>query len=182
MDAVSEVKKAQRGDKKAFEGLIFSHRTVMYRMAKTMLQRDEDCADAIQDAILKAYQNIRSLKEPRYFKSWLLRILINECKQMYRQRENIIALELRDEPVSNDDAFARIEVDQLLESLPEDQRELLKLFHIEDISVQDLAAIFEVPESTIKTRLRRAREKAKEIWLAEEERQWSNGKKQLNKR
>jgi RNA polymerase sigma-70 factor (ECF subfamily) len=182
MDAVSEVKKAQRGNQKAFEDLILSYTTVMYRMAKTMLDREEDCADAIQDAILKAYQNIRSLKEPRYFKTWLLRIIINECKRIYRQRKNIIALEPRTELGSNDYAFARIEIEEFLECLPEEQRELLKLFHIEDISIQDLADIFDVPESTIKTRLRRAREKAKEIWLAEEGRQWNSGTRQLNNR
>lgn len=181
MHGITEVKQAQRGDRKAFESLILSHQAVMYRMARSMLSREEDCADAIQEAILKAYQNIRSLREPKHFKTWLLRIVMNECKQIYRRRKNLITLQNWKEPVSRDDAFAHIEVKQLLEALPEDQSQLLKLYHIEDISIQDLAEIYEVPESTIKTRLRRAREKAKEIWSMEEENLWNNGSKQFKR-
>lgn len=175
MDVIKVVKKAQRGNVKAFERLVVFHQVLMYRVAKSILHRDEDCADAIQEAILKAYQSIRTLREPKYFKTWLLRIVMNECHQIHRQRKNLFTLEKCAEPASIEKAFVQIEVEELLDSLPEDQSHLLKLFHIEDISIKDLADIFQVPENTIKTRLRRAREKAREILTMEEDYQWKNG-------
>ncbi|WP_249898863.1 sigma-70 family RNA polymerase sigma factor [Paenibacillus sp. PK3_47] len=147
----------------------------MYRVAKSMLNREEDCADAIQESILKAYQNIGKLREPKFFKTWLIRIVINECNRILIGRKKIIPIHSWTEPASYENAFVQVEVEQLLESLPEEQSQLLKLYHIDDISIQDLAQIYEIPESTIKTRLRRAREKAKEILTAEEESTWKHG-------
>ena len=51
----------------------------MYYIAKSILGNDEDCADAMQNAILNAYSNLASLREEKYFRTWLTRILINEC-------------------------------------------------------------------------------------------------------
>jgi RNA polymerase sigma-70 factor (ECF subfamily) len=102
---------------------------------------------------------------------------MNECHQLHRQRKNLISFEELSEPYSNDQGFEKIEVEQMLESLPEEQRELLKLFHIEDISIHELALIYEVPENTIKTKLRRAREKMRET-LEKHDKEvatWTNG-------
>ncbi|MBB6453183.1 RNA polymerase sigma-70 factor (ECF subfamily) [Salirhabdus euzebyi] len=182
MDTIKLVKKAQRGHVDAFERLIISHKTTMYRIAKTILPSDNDCADAIQEAIVKAYEKIHTLREPQYFKTWLLRIVMNECNQIHRHRKNLISFEKWTEPAAEDHSFTQIEVNQMLATLPKDQGDILTLFHINDISISDLALMFEVPENTIKTRLRRAREKAKEIWELQEE-EFTNGKmgKRTNK-
>lgn len=164
MDALKEVKKAQKGNTSAFEKLIISHQLILYRVAKTILKKDEDCADAVQETVLNAYRKIHTLREPSYFKSWLCRILINECYNIVNRRKNLIALDKWMEPPTPDRGYEEIEIDQMLQTLPPEQGQLLKLFHIEDISIRDLAAIFEVPENTIKTRLRRAREKMRENW------------------
>lgn len=175
MDTIKTVKKAQKGNVSAFEKLILSHKLVMYRVAKTILLKDEDAADAIQEAILKAFQNIETLREPIYFKTWLLRIVMNECYKIANQKKKLISMEDWKEPYSNDAGYEKIEVKQLLEILPEEQSQLLKLYHIDDISVEDLALLFEVPENTIKTRLRRSREKLRELLEKQEEAaKWKN--------
>ncbi|WP_078554347.1 sigma-70 family RNA polymerase sigma factor [Bacillus alkalicellulosilyticus] len=176
MDIQKEVKRAIKGNSTSFEKLIVSHQVVMYRVAKTILSRDEDCADAIQETILKAYENITTLREPKYFKTWLIRILMNESYQILKQRKKVITIEEWEEPRSLDDNFQKIEVTELLHALPVEQRDLLQLFHIEDISIHDLASLYEVPENTIKTRLRRARERVKEILIKEDNSKWKNGK------
>ena len=73
------VKLAKSGDKAAFSELIDCHRQTLYRVAKGILKSDFDVADAIQEAIISAYKNIGSLKNEDYFKTWIIRILINEC-------------------------------------------------------------------------------------------------------
>ncbi|MCC3356227.1 RNA polymerase sigma factor [Bacillus sp. REN16] len=177
MDIAKEVKKARRGSKSSFEKLIVAHKLLMYRVAKTILTNDEDCADVMQEAIIKAYQKIDTLREPAYFKSWLCRIVLNECYQLLRQKKNVIHMEEWLEPQINERGFEEVEVKEMLNKLSEEDSQILKLFHIEGISIIELSQIYEAPENTIKTRLRRAREKMRELWDEKEEgSSWKNGK------
>lgn len=178
MDELKEVKKARKGNVRSFEKLITTYKVLLYRVASSILHRDEDCADAIQEAILKAFQSIHTLREPAYFKTWLVRIVMNECHQLQRQKKNIISIEKLAEPYSNEPGFEKIEVDQLLALLPEEQQQLLKLFHIEGLTIQELSLIYEKPENTIKTRLRRARASIRESLTRQDKEvaAWKNGK------
>lgn len=175
MDLIKDVRKARNGNVGAFERLMDAHKVVMYRVAKTILTSDMDCADAIQEAMLKAFESIKSLREPAYFKTWLLRIVINECNQIHRLNKKVVELAERTAPAADESGFAKVELEQLLMTLPKEDGDLLKLYHIEDISIKDLADIYRTPENTIKTWLRRAREKARRIWEEQEVYEWKNG-------
>lgn len=176
MDLNRDVKKAIKGNRSSFEKLILAHKLIMYRVSRTILSQDEDCADAIQEALLKAFQNIHTLREPRYFKTWLIRILLNECYQLHRKRKNLISIDELLEPISQENGYEKIEIEQLLDVLPSEEKQLLKLFYIEDLSIHDLALILDIPENTVKTKLRRAREKMqKTLAMDEEVTTWKNG-------
>ena len=69
--------------------LILSSERQLYATAKTILADDQDCADAIQESIVKAFIKIHTLKKDRYAKTWLIRILINECYNIARQKKNL---------------------------------------------------------------------------------------------
>ena len=73
----SLVKRAQRGDDQAFVELIEENKQAMYKVAIGILKNDSDAADAIQESILTCYEKLKELKKAQYFKTWLLRILIN---------------------------------------------------------------------------------------------------------
>ena len=171
---IGDVQKARKGNVRAFERLMNSHKVVMYRVAKTILHSDADCADAMQESMLKAFENLKSLREPAYFKTWLLRIVINECNRIHRHNKKVVEITERMAPAA-DEGFAKVEIEQLLMTLPQEDRDLLKLYHIEDISIKDLADLYRAPENTIKTWLRRAREKARRIWEEQEVYEWKNG-------
>ncbi len=178
MDLIKDVKKAMKGNHSSFEKLIHAHKLTMYRVSRTILTRDEDCADAMQEAIMKAFQHIRTLKEPRFFKTWLIRILLNECYQLHRKRKNLVSIDQLEEPSAIESGYEKIEIEQLLNVLPASDKELLKLFYIEDLSIHDLALILNIPENTVKTRLRRAREKMQKTLAKDEEvATWKNGNK-----
>jgi RNA polymerase sigma factor (sigma-70 family) len=178
LDEIKEVKRAIKGNVASFERLITEHKGTMYRVARTILPRDEDCADAIQEAILKAFRGMRTLREPRYFKTWLVRILLNECQQIHRQRKKLVSMEEYADPSIREKGFEQIEVHELLDALPDDQKHILKLFYIEDLSIHDLALILDIPENTVKTRLRRARENMQQLIAKDEEVEtWKNGKR-----
>ena len=69
------IRKAKKGDKDAFCRLMDENVQSMYKIAAAYLKNDEDVADAIQDTILSCYENLRSLRKNRYFKTWLIREL-----------------------------------------------------------------------------------------------------------
>ena len=79
--------------------LIIDSEETMYHIAKSLLYNDADCADAIQEAIVKAFAKLHTLKDDSYAKTWLIRIVMNEC---YAQREkNYFPAGLSDERAGN---------------------------------------------------------------------------------
>ena len=64
--------------------------SMLYHISKSILKNDSDCGDAVQETILKAYEKLPTLKKEKYFRTWITRILINECKGILRKRKNVI--------------------------------------------------------------------------------------------
>lgn len=125
----------------------------LYRIARTMLRSDADCEDAVQEALLRAWSRLSTLRQPQYFETWLIRILINECRRLYRRRRPIES-ELS-ETLAAPAADARL-ADALM-ALPEGYRIAIELHYIEGYSVRELASILRLPEGTVKWRLSRGR-------------------------
>ena len=65
---------------------------MLYHISKSILKNDSDCGDAVQETILKAYEKLPTLKKEKYFRTWITRILINECKGILRKRKNVHTL------------------------------------------------------------------------------------------
>lgn len=86
------VKRAQAGDEEAFVSLIETYKQDLYKIAISMLKNDADAADAMQDTVLSSYENLRGLREPKYFKTWLTRILINHCNRILKERGRMALL------------------------------------------------------------------------------------------
>ena len=74
-------------NKEEFTQRILAAELSLYRVTKSILHNDDDCADAIQNAILKAWQKRYTLRKKDYFKTWLTRIVINECYQIIKESQ-----------------------------------------------------------------------------------------------
>ncbi|MCM0649045.1 sigma-70 family RNA polymerase sigma factor [Clostridium swellfunianum] len=163
MDFEYEVGLAIKGSKDSFAKLIKYLEPSMYRVSKAILQSDNDCADAMQETILKAYKAIESLKEPQFFKTWLIRILINECKKTNMQKGRIIPMEeITSERIVNDIEDS-LSVQELLNTLENDLRSVASLYYFEDLPIKDISGMLSIPEGTVKSRLSRARKKLAEV-------------------
>lgn len=137
--------------------LILSSQETMYRVAKTLLRQDADCADAIQEAIVKAFSGLHTLRSDRYAKTWLIRILINECYAILRRQQRLVPLE----EYFQTQAPRENEYSDLYEAiarLDEHTRLTVTLYYLEGYSVRETAAILEVTENIVKKRLMRARQ------------------------
>ncbi len=166
MDAL--VKKAMQGDNDAFAELFRKHKVTLYRIGKSYLDNDEDIADAMQNTILTAYEKLNTLKHPEYFSTWLIRIMINQCKHTRKNMkyfDSLENLEVRSdsEPVENTVYFR-----DMVDSLSPPYRIVLNLYYGENFSIKEIAEILELSESAVKKRLSRGRELLKTRYFSQE--------------
>lgn len=152
------VKKAKQGDADAFLELMENCSLDMYKVARGILGNDNDVADAIQDTILKCFEKIHTLKKTEYFKTWMIRILINECNQILGHYKRVaMPGELPDTP-RQDASLAEFEFKEMLELVDEKYRIILVLHYVEGFKIAEIAELLDMKENTVKTRLARARE------------------------
>ena len=126
----------------------------LYRVARTMLPSEADCEDAVQEALLKAWAKLHTLREETYFETWLIRILINQCKNWYRRRPGMNVELTEDIPCPETFQSPLLEA---LKALPRKPGIALELHYIEGYSVKECARILGVPEGTVKWRLHQGR-------------------------
>lgn len=159
--------KAKDGDKEAFIDLICEMRHDLYKIARIRLSCDADIEDAIQETTIKAFKSIKKLKKISSYKSWITKILINECNKIYQiRKKNQISYEnlKLDNFLStntNNKSDDEAEFYYLLEGLNYDERMAIILFYMEDYPIKEIARLMKTNENTIKTRLKRAKDKIK---------------------
>ena len=140
----------------------------LYRIAHAILWSDADCADAIQEAVFKGWMKKSSLREGKYFETWLVRILINECRNLIR-RQKLAPLPLNEavagtHPGPDEDPQLRA----ALMELPEKYRMPLLLHHLEGYALADIARMLDMPQTMVKSRLHQARGALRKILKAGE--------------
>jgi RNA polymerase sigma factor (sigma-70 family) len=155
------------GDVEAFTRLIKKNEQSMYRVARSILPSESECLDAAQEAILKAYHSLSSLRDPRLFKSWLMRILVNECYRLGRKASKLVLLDDWHEQASPYRFEENIELQEAVELLEEELRLCIVLYYFEDMAIKDMAIVLSQPEGTIKSRLSRARKKLAAYFASE---------------
>ncbi|WP_456272508.1 sigma-70 family RNA polymerase sigma factor [Bacillus sp. AK031] len=151
------VKKAKKGDEEAFISLITQYEDVLYRTASRMLNNEEDVADAIQDAIISAYEKLHTLKNDEYFNTWMCKILINKCNTLLNKRNSTSMINELLLPENRSDGYQKIELEDALNSLSEVYRMALILYYIVGLNIKEMSEFLTEPEGTIKSRLSRAK-------------------------
>lgn len=139
--------------------LILNSERQLYSTAKTILINDQDCADAIQETIVKAFSKIGTLRNDKYAKTWLIRILINECYTLLRKSSKLVSLEGMSEmtEIETDQRTDYSDLYRAVNSL----KEAVILYYIEDFNIKEIVQILEITEGAVQKRLARARGKLK---------------------
>ena len=160
MEEVFLVKRAIKGDRQAFEKLMDIYFDRLCREAYIRCKYEEDVKEIVQETIYKAYRNIRSLKEPQYFKTWLSRILINVAND-YLRNKGMVDLELDEtsyvkEVVIEDKIEIKIDLYNAIDELEDKYKDAVILRYMDDLKIEDISKILDRPVNTIKTHLRKA--------------------------
>ena len=173
----SLIDRARNGDLDAFESIVRARMDAVYRLTRAILGNEADARDAAQETFVAAWRQVAALREPERFDAWLQRVAVNAARQVHRARSRrrvreipsstVIALADRAAATPRDDAAI---LDAALATLPVEQRAILILHHLEDHPLAELAAIFDVPLGTAKSRLFTARRSLAAAIAADEER------------
>ena len=142
--------------KETFTDLVLESEKTMYRVALSILKNEIDCEDAVQTAILTAYEKLSTLRNETYFKTWLIRILINACNKQLRHRSR--HSDLTEDIESNVNNVECLEIREALDKLPIKYRQVIVLYYIEEFSVKEIKEILRIPEGTVKSRLSKGRD------------------------
>lgn len=153
-------------NKEDFSKQVLAAESSLYHVSKSILHNDEDCADAIQSGILKAYQKLDTLRNDKYFKTWLTRIVINECYQIIRSAQKYVPLE--EYPGWDAGAVSAAEEESevmlALVQLNEKYRIPIVLHEIEGYSHKEIAEILGLSETNVGNRIFRGK-KILRKWL-----------------
>ena len=176
------VRLAQSGEEAAFEELIRRHQQRVFGLVNGILRRREDVEDVVQQVFLKVFISLKRFDLRAAFSTWLYKITVNECWDYLRKkkvRPLVYETDLSEDQISRLDGAASAEhppesparraevldmLDQLLDELPDRDRELLVLKEVEGFSVQELAEILNVNVSTVKVRLFRTRARLMDLY------------------
>ncbi|MDR6726475.1 RNA polymerase sigma-70 factor (ECF subfamily) [Paenibacillus amylolyticus] len=159
MDSTDLVHQAIAGDRDAFISLIREIENSLYNTAKSMLRKEEDVADAIQETILKAYKSMHTLREAQYFRTWMFRILINECNTMLSRRSlSTSYAEVPEAHQRRSSPYDEVDMREAVDRLEESKRMVIVLHYFEDLTLRQVADALNISESAVKMRLSRARQ------------------------
>ena len=155
------VKRSKKGDKEAFAQLIDQNRQMLYNTALLVLRQ------VLQDAILACWENLPSLRKDRYFKTWLVKILLNKCRDVQRGKSHFAYVEELPESGDEPDWDTSMDVRRTMDKLGENDQLLLSLFYYDDFSVRQIADALSLSEGALRTRLTRSRERFKKLYVQE---------------
>lgn len=155
-------------DKQFFTQEVKQAERSLYRIARSYLTTDADAADAVQEALTRAWAGRDTLREQKYFRTWLTRIVINACKDELKKRRRAKALPAMPEPVQNAPAERDDELRGALQTLGPKYRVPLALFYLDGYTIVEISKLLSLPQGTVKNRLFRAKQKMRTYYQSEE--------------
>jgi len=176
LDEDDLIRRAKRGDKHAYEELVYAYQGIAFRTAYVLAGNAADAEEAAQDGFVKAWRALGRFRDGAPFRPWLLQIVANEARNRRRSagRRAHLALRAATEHPSGDAApspeAALLSAQQregllaAVNELPEDQRSVITLRYFVGLSEQEVADALDLPTGTIKSRTSRALERLRESY------------------
>lgn len=158
------VKRAMKGDARAFVELMESEKTGMYKVACCYLSSEADRADAMQETVLTCWEKLATLKQAKHFRTWMIRILINKCLDICRSNQIRGQMEDIDEVQAASYDENLTEFWDVMNRLEEKYRTILILYYVEGFKIREISQLLEMSENTVSTRLQRGKKRFQQIF------------------
>ncbi|MBP3038991.1 sigma-70 family RNA polymerase sigma factor [Bacillaceae bacterium Marseille-Q3522] len=157
------IKKAQKGNDNAFLILFQQYEQDIYRTAFVYVKNQSDALDVVQETAYRSFKSINNLKEPKYFKTWLIRIAISCAVDLLRKQKNIVQMKPEYEEFVSGEVIEDIDLEMtvrgLIERLNEDEKSVIILRFYEGLTIKEVSEALDIPLGTAKTVLYRALDK-----------------------
>jgi RNA polymerase sigma-70 factor (ECF subfamily) len=156
------VGRAQSGDREAFEALAMAAYDRLYAIGRRILRDESAAEDAVQEALVRAWRDMRALRDPDRFEAWLYRLLVRACYDQARSRRRftLTVAAITAQPADHTDAYARVaqrdELERLFVQLSVEQRAAVVLTHYLGLSAPEAGRILGVPTGTVYSRVHTA--------------------------
>ncbi|MCM0649454.1 sigma-70 family RNA polymerase sigma factor [Clostridium swellfunianum] len=153
------VSKSKKGDISAFIELLKKNQELFYKIAFAYTKNGYDAEDCISEAAIIGFEKLTHLRRTDKFFNWFTSILINTCRKKYRSKEQSASDEELGE-IIDEFSYSAVEdkiiIEHLLNTLKQDERELLVLRYLKDYSLNEIASIMDIPVNTVKTKIYRS--------------------------
>lgn len=160
MDIENLVRLAQKGEDNAFYELISLNKEKMYVTAYAYVNNKEDALDIVQESVYKAYTSIKKLKEPKFFNTWITRIVINCSIDLVRKNKKLKVS--KEEELMINGAYLedlkeeKIDLREAINCLDEKYKAVVILKYFHQLTLVEVADTLEMPLGTVKTYLNKA--------------------------
>ncbi len=155
-------------DQETFICLVRQSESTYYRVARSILQKEQDAEDAVQEGILKAWQKRHRLKNEALFATWSTRIVINVCYDILRENKPLLFFGEDAPTVEAPREERNLDLFYALWTLPPKVRIAVVLHYVEGYTTEEVASILKIPQGTVKSRLSAGRTRLRKL-LKEEE-------------
>lgn len=173
MQEAELIEAAQNGDRDALIHLLRQVETPLYRTAYYMLGNEQDALDATQDALIKIYKSFHSFEQKAKFLTWAQRIVTNVCIDRCRKKKDTVSID-EYEYVLNQSGESYVEdelnrkmiaedIQEAIQQLPENQRVVVVMRYLQDLSYKEIADAVNLPINTVKSHLFRARQQLQSL-------------------
>lgn len=167
---------ARKGDQRAFAELVELYKDKIFHLANRMLNNRHEAEDVVQETFLRVFRNLDRYDENLKFSTWIYRIGTNLCIDRLRKRKPSYSLDAEINDQDGTDGYSMIPSDdrtpesemllsetqriihESIESLPAKYKTIMLLRYIQDLSLQEISEVLDLPVTTIKTRVHRGRE------------------------
>ncbi|MDR4887413.1 sigma-70 family RNA polymerase sigma factor [Fredinandcohnia sp. QZ13] len=156
------MKKAQKGNDKAFLKIFQQYEEEIYRMAFLYVKNQEDALDVVQEVAYQSFKKIHTLKKPEYFKTWLMKITINSAVNIVKKNIKVIQLipEFKGFVGSDDeDIPLSLTLENLIDTLEKDEKSIVLLRFYQNFTFKEISEVLDIPLGTAKSVLYRALDK-----------------------
>ena len=153
------VERAQRGEHEAFEALARASIDRLYAIARRVLRDDAAAEDAVQECLVRAWRDVRALRDPERFDAWIYRLLMHACRdeqRRLRRRPSVVEISPIDSASGRDEAAdvaRRDQIERGFRALTVEHRMALALHHYLGLGAREIAELLGIPEGTATSRI-----------------------------
>lgn len=162
------VERAKNGEKEAYSELIIMIKKDMFNTLRYKISEPEDIEDIIQDTIIIGYTKIKQLRDNKRFKTWMMKILNNECNKFYndKQRKDEINDKYINNSISikNENLEEKLEFNNMIKDLNDVDKEIMKLYYEDNLSSEQISKLLGINTNTIKSKISRGHKKIKDTY------------------